>query len=105
VYRWEFTAKGREVTIAVDGRLVTNDGDLMVRAAEDGVGLAYLMENMVADQLASGRLVRVLERYCPPFPGLFLYYPSRAQLAPKLRALVDFLRDRGVVRSPSARPA
>jgi DNA-binding transcriptional LysR family regulator len=105
VYRWEFTVKGREVTIAVDGPLVTNDGDLMVRAAEDGVGLAYLMENMVADQLASGRLVRVLERYCPPFPGLFLYYPSRAQLAPKLRALVDFLRDRGPVHSASARPA
>jgi DNA-binding transcriptional LysR family regulator len=102
-YRWEFTVKGREVTIAVDGRLVTNDGDLMVRAAEDGLGLAYLMETMVADPLASGRLVRVLDRYCPPFPGLFLYYPSRAQLAPKLRALLEFLRDRGPAQSARTR--
>jgi DNA-binding transcriptional LysR family regulator len=105
VYRWELTVKGREVTIAVDGRLVTNDGELMLRAALDGVGLAYLMEHVVADHLASGRLVRVLDRYCPPFPGLFLYYPSRAQLAPKLRALLDFLRDRNGTPSTSARAA
>ncbi|MCY1023585.1 LysR family transcriptional regulator [Pyxidicoccus sp. MSG2] len=94
VYRWEFTDKGRDITLAVDGRLTTTDNDLMIRAALDGVGLAYLMESCIAEELADRRLVRVLTGYCPRFPGLFLYYPSRTQLAPKLRALVDFLRAR-----------
>ncbi|MDY7233198.1 LysR family transcriptional regulator [Hyalangium rubrum] len=92
--RWEFSDKGRDITLAVDGRLSTNDNALMLRAALDGVGLALLMENSVAEALASKRLIRVLASYCPTFPGLFLYYPSRTQLAPKLRALVDFLRAR-----------
>lgn len=94
VYRWEFTEKGRDISLAVEGRLVTNEYDVMVRAALDGVGLAYLLENSVTEALAEKRLVRVLTSYCPPFPGLFLYYPSRTQVAPKLRALVDFLRAR-----------
>jgi DNA-binding transcriptional LysR family regulator len=92
VYRWEFTVAGRDITMAVDGRLVSNDVDLLVRAALDGLGLAYLMESTVARPLADGRLQRVLTRYCPRFPGLYLYYPSRKQVAPKLRALVDFLK-------------
>lgn len=94
VYRWEFTDKGRDITVAVEGRLVTNDNALQVRAALDGVGLANVMEHTVAKELADGRLIRVLSRFCAPFPGLFLYYPSRTQLPPKLRALVDFLRAR-----------
>ncbi|MCP3169207.1 LysR family transcriptional regulator [Myxococcus qinghaiensis] len=94
VYRWEFTDKGRDITVAVEGRLVTNDNALQVRAALDGVGLANVMEHTVAQELADGRLIRVLSRFCAPFPGLFLYYPSRTQLPPKLRALVDFLRAR-----------
>lgn len=94
VYRWEFTDKGRDITVAVEGRLVTNDNALQIRAALDGVGLAYVMEHTVVKELADGRLVRVLPRFCAPFPGLFLYYPSRTQLPPKLRALVDFLRAR-----------
>jgi DNA-binding transcriptional LysR family regulator len=92
VYRWEFTVAGRDITMAVDGRLVSNDVDLLVRAALDGLGLAYLMESTVARPLADGRLQRVLTRYCPRFPGLYLYYPNRKQVAPKLRALVDFLK-------------
>ncbi|MDC0674222.1 LysR family transcriptional regulator [Nannocystis radixulma] len=94
VYRWEFTDKGRDISLAVDGRLVTNEYDVMVRAALDGVGLAYLLENSVTEALVDKRLVRVLTPYCPPFPGLFLYYPSRTQVPPKLRALVEFLRAR-----------
>jgi DNA-binding transcriptional LysR family regulator len=78
--------------MAVDGRLVSNDIDLLVRAALDGLGLAYLMESTVARPLADGRLQRVLTRCCPRFPGLYLYYPNRKQVAPKLRALVDFLK-------------
>ena len=92
IYRWEFSEKGRDLVIAVEGRVVTNDAELMLRAALDGLGLAYVTENDAAEALAQKRLLRVLAPYCPAFPGLFLYYPSRAQLAPKLRALVDFLR-------------
>lgn len=94
LYRWELTVDGRDVAIAVDGRIVTNDADIMVRAALDGLGLAHVIEHTVADALADGRLVRVLAPYCPRFPGLHLYFPSRRQLPAKLRALVEFLQAR-----------
>jgi DNA-binding transcriptional LysR family regulator len=92
IYRWEFTRGESELEIAVDGRLLVNDADFMLDAAVAGLGLAYLMDVSVREHLADGRLERVLERYCAPYPGFFLYYPSRAQLAPKLAALVEFLR-------------
>jgi len=92
VYRWEFTEHGKDFEIAVNGRILMNDGGLMVDAALDGLGLAYVIESAVRDHLASKRLVRVLDAFCVPFPGLFLYYPSRAHIAPKLQALVDFLK-------------
>jgi DNA-binding transcriptional LysR family regulator len=92
IYRWEFTEHGRDLAIAVDGRVTTNDNEVMLRAALDGLGLAYVMENVAADAVADGRLVRVLTRYCPRFPGLHLYYPSRRQIPAKLRALIEFLR-------------
>jgi DNA-binding transcriptional LysR family regulator len=91
VYRWEFTEKGKDFDVAVSGRLVCNDADLMTRAAIDGLGLAHVLESMVERELADKRLVRVLADFCPPFPGQFLYYPSR-NMTPKLKALVDFLR-------------
>lgn len=94
IYRWEFSDRGRDMSIAVDGRVITNDYDIMLRAALDGVGLAYVIESTVAELLADKRLVRVLGPYCPEFPGLYLYYASREQLPAKLRALVDFLRAR-----------
>jgi DNA-binding transcriptional LysR family regulator len=65
-----------------------------LQGALDGVGLAYLLESSVREPLKAKRLVRVLEDYCPPFPGFSLYYPSRAGLAPKLRALIEFVRQR-----------
>jgi len=64
----------------------------MVLAAMDGLGLAYVAESRVREHLAANTLVRVLDAWCPPFPGLFLYYPSRANVAPKLKALVEFLK-------------
>lgn len=103
IYRWEFTEGDKDLEIAVTGRMVVNDGDIMVRAALDGLGLAYVMESTVREHVAARRLVRVLEPFCVPFPGFFLYYPSRAQIAPKLGALVDFLRVEG--RSRKARRA
>jgi DNA-binding transcriptional LysR family regulator len=79
----------------------------MVRAAVDGVGLAYLAETRVRELITQQRLVHVLDKWCPPFPGLFLYYPSRANIAPKLQALVDFLKRtsrKRSRRSPGATP-
>jgi DNA-binding transcriptional LysR family regulator len=94
LYRWEFTEDGKDLEIAVHGRLTFNDGEAMIRAALAGLGLISMLESAVRAHIEAGRLVRVLEAYCPPFPGLFLYYPSRKQLPPKLQALISFLKKR-----------
>lgn len=78
--------------MAVDGPLNLDDIELMTRAALDGIGLAFTFEEHVAPHLASGALVRVLEDWCPPFAGFFLYYPSRRQQPAALSALIDTLR-------------
>jgi DNA-binding transcriptional LysR family regulator len=78
--------------VVVDGPLVLNDAELMVQAALDGIGLAYAFEDHVAPHLAAGRLMCVLEDWCPPFPDFFLYYPSRRQMSAALAALVSTLR-------------
>jgi DNA-binding transcriptional LysR family regulator len=103
IYRWEFTENGKDIEIAVDGRFTANDLDALVGAALAGVGLANVLESCVREQLADGRLVRVLEAFCPPFPGLYLYYPSRANLAPKLQVLVAFLQERVMGRKRKGR--
>jgi len=90
LYRWEFEQDGRALNVAINGLLVLDDPDLMVAAALDGVGMAYSAED-IGEHLASGRLIRVLEDWCPPYPGFFLYYPSRRQTPAALRALVDML--------------
>jgi DNA-binding transcriptional LysR family regulator len=92
VYNWEFTENGKDFEMAVNGRMLLNDGELMVKAALDGLGLAYVLESAIREPLADKRLVRVLDAFCVPFPGFFLYYPSRAHVAPKLQALVGFLK-------------
>jgi DNA-binding transcriptional LysR family regulator len=92
VDRWRFLDHGKELEIAVEGPVITNDGAVLVDAAAAGLGLAYVFEDMVTDLIGQKRLVPVLNRYCPHIPGYYLYYPSRANLAPKLRALVEFLR-------------
>jgi DNA-binding transcriptional LysR family regulator len=71
---------------------VTNDGSVLVDAAVEGVGLACVFEDMVSGLVSAKRLVRVLDGYCPHIPGYFLYYPSRLNLAPKLKVLIDFLK-------------
>jgi DNA-binding transcriptional LysR family regulator len=92
IYRWEFDKGKQSLVVGVAGPLVVDDVDLSIRAALDGVGLAFVDDDRVASYLASGGLVRVLEDWCPPFPGFFLYYPSRRQLAPALSALIETLR-------------
>ncbi len=92
VYRWEFEKRGKPVTVSVSGPLIVNDVEFMIRAALDGVGLAFTLEEFVAEDIARGRLARVLEDWCPPFEGYFLYYPSRRHQPRALQALVDALR-------------
>ena len=81
---------------------MTNDGALLVDAALDGLGLAYVFESMVRHHVAEKRLVRVLDTYCPQISGYFLYYPSRVNIAPKLKALVDFIKQGRVGRGPAS---
>jgi DNA-binding transcriptional LysR family regulator len=92
LYRWEFERGGIEVEIEVAGRSRLNDQDLMVDAALDGAGLAYVFEGQVEKLIAKRKLVQVLEDWCPAYPGFFMYYPSRRQLPAALRAFVDFVK-------------
>ncbi len=94
IYAWEFEKRGRELRVRVEGQLVFNNIALRLNAVLAGRGLAYLPEDQVAPYLADGRLVRVLDDWCAPFPGYHLYYPSRRQPAPAFAVLVDALRYR-----------
>ncbi len=93
-YRWEFEENGREFDVAVNPRITTNDMWVMVRTACAGGGLTFGMEETFRPYLKRGELVPLLEKYCPPFPGFFLYFADRRNLAPKLRALIDHVRYR-----------
>lgn len=95
IYVWEFQKDGHELKVRVDGQLVFNNIGLRVNAALAGLGLAYLPEDHIRDLLAAGRLITVLDDWCPPFPGYHLYYPSRRQSSPAFALLVDKLRYRG----------
>ncbi|WP_175775457.1 LysR family transcriptional regulator [Burkholderia anthina] len=92
LYAWEFEKRGRKLNARVDGQLVFNSSNLILRAALDGRGLAYLTEGQMAPYLADGSLVRVLEDWCEPFSGYHLYYPSRRQPTPAFALLVEALR-------------
>jgi len=90
---WEFTRDGHDFSVEVGGGPIFNDSGLGRRMAIAGLGLAQVFEAAAAEDLAAGRLQRLLDAWQPPFPGFHLYYPSREQLAPKLRVFVDFMRD------------
>ena len=91
-YAWEFARGDEALEIDVGGPLVVDDSALMVTAALDGIGLAFVYEDLVAGQVASGALVRVLEDWCPLLPHFFLYYPGRRQIPAPLRAFIDMVR-------------
>jgi DNA-binding transcriptional LysR family regulator len=95
LYAWELERDGREVRVRVDGQLTFNSSDMIVRAAVAGFGIAFLMEDMMAEHIAAGRLVPVMQDWCTPFPGYHLYYPSRRQPSAAFSLLVDALRYRG----------
>jgi DNA-binding transcriptional LysR family regulator len=92
VYKWELDRGEESLAIAVSGPLLLDELDLVIQAALDGGGLAWVAEDRVTEHLATGALVRVLEDWCPPFPGFFLYYPTRKQQPAALTALITTLR-------------
>lgn len=92
LYRWEFEKGKKSLSVAVTGPLIVDDLELVIRAALDGVGLAYVSEQDVAHHLSDGTLIRVLQDWCQPYPGFFIYYPSRRQQTAALAALVSVLR-------------
>jgi DNA-binding transcriptional LysR family regulator len=94
LYAWELEKDGREVRVRVDGQLAFNNVAMIVEAAAAGFGLGFVMEGQAARHVAEGRLVPVLEDWCPPFPGYHLYYPSRRQPSAAFSLLVDALRYR-----------
>jgi DNA-binding transcriptional LysR family regulator len=91
-YDWELEKDGEPRRVAVDGPLIVDDAQLLRDAALDGAGIAFLIEPSVAEHLATGALVAVLQDWCPPFPGYSIYYPSRRQVSPALRAFIDWMR-------------
>ena len=94
LYAWEFEKNGRAVNVRVEGQLIVNDTALARQAAICGAGIAFLPEDVFEPELSAGALVRVLEDWCPPFPGYHLYYPSRRHQSPAFALLVEALRYR-----------
>jgi DNA-binding transcriptional LysR family regulator len=95
VYAWEFEKGARDMKVRVEGQLTFNGSAAMLNAALAGCGLAYVPEGMAQPHRAKGRLMRVLEDWCPPFAGYHLYYPSRRQSSAAFSLVVDALRHRG----------
>jgi DNA-binding transcriptional LysR family regulator len=103
LYAWEFEKDRRQLNVRVDGPLVFNDMRMVLRAALEGFGLAFVMEDQAMHAIADGRLVRVLADWCPSFAGYHLYYPSRRQPTPAFTLLVEALRVRGDARQARSR--
>jgi DNA-binding transcriptional LysR family regulator len=91
-YAWEFVKDGRELQVQVEGQCIFNTTPQILQAALDGYGLAYIPEDLVLSYVAAGQLGRVLDDWCPTFPGYHLYYPSRRQSSPAFRLILDSLR-------------
>lgn len=102
IHQWAFEKRGKSVEVMVKGSLVVGDGDLALRAALDGVGLARLPVTLVEAHVTQGRLISLLEDWMPRSVGFFLYYPSRRQAPAALQAFVDFLKAHAHARARSA---
>jgi DNA-binding transcriptional LysR family regulator len=95
IYAWEFEKNGKGFTVKVEGQLVFNSIMHVLNAAVDGIGVAYVPEELAAPYLADGRLKQVLSNWCPYFQGYHLYYPNRRQASPAFSAFVEALKYRG----------
>ncbi|WP_331376801.1 LysR family transcriptional regulator [Sinorhizobium chiapasense] len=103
-YRWEFEKRGQEIAVDPSGALTLDDNELMAEAAANGLGIAYVPETAAGDFLAAGRLVTVLEDWCPPFSGLMLYYPGHRHVPAALRAFIDLLKESDTKAAMTAAP-
>jgi len=92
LFPWDLEQDGREVNVRVEGQLIFNNIGLRLASALQGLGLAYMPEDQALPYIADGRLIRVLEDWCPPFPGYHLYYPSRRHSSPAFSLLLDAMR-------------
>lgn len=99
IYTWEFERRGQPLNVRVDGQVVFNTTPHVVDAALAGLGIGFLPEKEFAPHIEQGHLVQVLEDWCPPFAGYFLYYPSRRQPSPAFSLVVDALRMSGAGES------
>ncbi|TNV20735.1 LysR family transcriptional regulator [Buttiauxella sp. B2] len=95
LYAWEFEKDGRELRVRVDGQLTFNSLRQRIDAAVVGLGLAYVPDDTVKEAIARGELVKVLEEWCTPFPGYYLYYPSRKQHTTAFSLFIEALRYKG----------
>jgi len=91
-YRWGFVEDGREFDVAVSPQITTNDMLLMIRTALTGGGITFALEETFRPYISRGELVPLLQEFSLPFPGFYLYFPSRNNQPPKLRALVEYVR-------------
>jgi DNA-binding transcriptional LysR family regulator len=92
-YRWEFTEDGKDFSVAVSPEIATNDMALMIKLAIAGAGITFGMQETFRPSIERGELIPILEDFCAGFPGFFLYYPSRRNVAPKLRALIRHVQN------------
>jgi DNA-binding transcriptional LysR family regulator len=92
LYAWEFAKDGKKLQVHVQGQLTFNTTSQKLEAALEGYGLAYVPEDIVCRHVEEGRLVRVLDDWCPTFPGYHIYYPSRRQPSPAFTLVVNALR-------------
>jgi DNA-binding transcriptional LysR family regulator len=95
VYAWELRHDGRDLEVRVRGQLTFNGAYQMLGAALSGCGLAFLSEDLVGPHVREGRLISVMEDWCPSFPGLHAYYPSRRHSSRALALVIDAIRYKG----------
>lgn len=102
LYRWDLTEDGKDVVVETKGNVIVTDSLAAIDLALAGVGLTYVFEPLVRAELAAGRLVQILPQTAIEEPGLFLYFPRRASMAPKLRAFIDTTQEigRASLRTP-----
>lgn len=93
LYKWEFEQGSKKLELDVRGRVTFGDLRLALDAAVAGIGFTLVLDDQVTELVAEGRLVKVLEDWCPPYPGFMLYYPRQRRITSALRAFIEFVRD------------
>lgn len=94
IYRWELKRNKKQIRVEVSGQLTVNDPSFAVASAISGVGIALTLKGFIKEELACGRLIQILADHSPAFPGFFIYYSTRRLLPAKLRAFIDFAREK-----------